>query len=102
MIYPDQPEKFEAARDRLIVNDDVFDWNDLPDSAAVFGAGVIALGQALHRLSLSSLYAVSIAVRELRCFSLSGRAAAVVTRRWRSAFFLELDGFCRINIGYLF
>ena len=38
----------------MIVNDDVFDWQDLPDSVAVFGAGVIGLelGQALHRLGV--------------------------------------------------
>ncbi|HMM67172.1 MAG TPA: dihydrolipoyl dehydrogenase [Dokdonella sp.] len=44
----------EAAGDRLIVNDDVFDWQDLPRSVAVFGAGVIGveLGQALHRLGV--------------------------------------------------
>ena len=45
---------FEAAGDRLIVNDDVFEWTDLPRSVAVFGAGVIGLelGQALHRLGV--------------------------------------------------
>lgn len=38
--------------DRLVVNDDVFEWEDLPTSVAVFGPGVIGLelGQALHRL----------------------------------------------------
>ncbi len=51
---PNIPPPFEAAGDRLIVNDDVFDWDDLPGSAAVFGAGVIGLelGQALHRLGV--------------------------------------------------
>lgn len=51
---PNIPPPFEAARDRLIVNDDVFDWHDLPNSVAVFGAGVIGLeiGQALHRLGV--------------------------------------------------
>jgi dihydrolipoamide dehydrogenase len=40
--------------DRVIINDDLFDFEDLPKSIAVFGAGVIALelGQALHRLGV--------------------------------------------------
>ena len=46
-----------AAGDRLVVNDDVFDWDDLPRSVAVFGPGVIGLelGQALHRLGVEVL-----------------------------------------------
>ena len=45
---------FEPFGDRLIVNDDVFEWDDLPGSTAVFGAGVIGLelGLALHRLGV--------------------------------------------------
>ena len=43
--------------DRLIVNDDVFEWTDLPRSVAIFGPGVIGLelGQALHRLGVRVL-----------------------------------------------
>ncbi len=51
---PAYPGFFNNAGDRLIVNDDVFDWQDLPESVIVFGPGVIGLelGQALHRLGV--------------------------------------------------
>jgi dihydrolipoamide dehydrogenase len=44
----------EALGDRVVVNDDIFDWTDLPESVLVFGPGVIGLelGQALHRLGV--------------------------------------------------
>lgn len=46
--------QFRELGDRLIINDDVFEWQDLPNSVAVFGPGVIGLelGQALHRLGV--------------------------------------------------
>ncbi len=52
---PKLPPGWRAALgDRLIVNDDVFDWTDLPSSVAVVGTGVIGLelAQALHRLGV--------------------------------------------------
>ena len=57
-ILPD----FQEFGDRLIVNDDVFSWDDLPGSVAVFGAGVIGLelGQALHRLGVKWYFLVAI------------------------------------------
>jgi dihydrolipoyl dehydrogenase len=48
------PSFFNDLGDRLIVNDDVFQWHTLPRSVAVFGAGAIGLelGQALARLGV--------------------------------------------------
>jgi dihydrolipoamide dehydrogenase len=63
---PQIPERLQNLGTRLLVNDDVFEWDDLPESIAVIGAGVIGLelGQALHRLG------VRVAV-----FGRSGRVA---------------------------
>ena len=62
------PEMLNAAKPRLLVSDDVFDWQDLPKSVAIFGPGVIGLelGQALSRLG------VKVAV-----FGKSGKLAAI-------------------------
>ena len=51
---PSIPPLLRDLGDRLVVNDDVFDWDDLPRSVAVFGPGVIGLelGQALARLGV--------------------------------------------------
>jgi len=48
------PELLSGAGDRLIINDDVFEWQDLPKSVFVSGPGVIGLelGQALSRLGV--------------------------------------------------
>ncbi len=48
------PAPLKAAGSRLITSDAVFEWEDLPESVAVFGPGVIGLelGQALARLGV--------------------------------------------------
>jgi dihydrolipoamide dehydrogenase len=48
------PQAFKKLGERLIINDDVFSWSDLPESVVVIGPGVIGLelGQALHRLGV--------------------------------------------------
>ena len=65
---PSYPGVFNNFADRLIINDDVFDWDDLPESVAVFGPGVIGLeiGQALHRLGVKvKLFGVGGAIGPL-------------------------------------
>jgi dihydrolipoamide dehydrogenase len=48
------PPMYRALGDRVIINDDVFEWSDLPRKIAVVGAGVIGLelGQALAHLGV--------------------------------------------------
>lgn len=48
------PPALKPLGDRLVTNEEVFYWNDLPRSVAVIGTGVIGLelGQALHRLGV--------------------------------------------------
>jgi dihydrolipoyl dehydrogenase len=53
---PDYEKSLAELGDRLVVNDDVFEWTTLPRSVAVFGLGVIGLelGQALSRLGVET------------------------------------------------
>jgi dihydrolipoamide dehydrogenase len=48
------PAAWRTLGDRLATNEDVFEWDRLPESVAVFGPGVVGLelGQALHRLGV--------------------------------------------------
>lgn len=65
---PSVPPPFRALGDRLVLNDDVFAWDDLPRRVAVFGPGVIGLelGQALARLGV-----------EVRVFGVSGSLGGI-------------------------
>lgn len=84
--------EWQKAGDRLIVNDDVFSWDTLPESIAVFGPGVIGLelGQALHRLGVKT----KIFGRSQR---LGGISDPVVLAEAQSVFKEELD----LHLGVL-
>ena len=76
----------EALGDRLIVNDDVFDWQTLPESVAVVGGGIIALelAQALNRLGVR----VKVLARNCRLGPLTD---PVLSAKTLSLFKHELD-----------
>lgn len=66
---PTIPDALRELGDRVLVNDDVFDWQDLPDSIAVVGTGIIGLelGQALARLGVRvALFGRSMSLAQLR------------------------------------
>lgn len=87
---PSVPPPFLSLGDRLVVNDDVFSWDDLPSSVAVFGPGVIGLelGQALSRLGV-----------RVRVFGVSGSLAGLsdpavrqrARRTFQNEFYLDPD-----------
>lgn len=88
---PHKLKMFEAAGDRLIFNDDLFDWTDLPSSVAVFGAGVIGLelGQALHRLGVRiRLFGKGGGVGPLSDETVKATAEELLS----SEFYLDTDG----------
>ncbi|KPQ10417.1 MAG: dihydrolipoamide dehydrogenase [Rhodobacteraceae bacterium HLUCCA09] len=77
------PQIFDGLGDRLMTSDDVFAWDDLPGSVAVFGAGGIGLelGQALHRLGVRvALYGKGGHVGPLTDPDVRERAAAIFGR----------------------
>jgi len=87
---PSIPPPFKALGDRLVINDDVFSWDDLPKRVAVFGPGVIGLeiGQALARLGVV-----------VRVFGVSGSLAGitdlavrqVAKKAFQQEFYLDPD-----------
>ncbi|MDR5899917.1 dihydrolipoyl dehydrogenase [Halomonas vilamensis] len=87
---PTWPGMLEPAGDRLIVNDDVFEWDTLPESVAVFGPGVIGLelGQALSRLGVRTrMFGVGGAIGPLQSEKVRQTADEVFNRE----FYLDAD-----------
>jgi dihydrolipoamide dehydrogenase len=87
---PAYPAVWNELGDRLVVNDDVFGWDDLPTSVAVFGPGVIGLelGQSLHRLGV-----------DVKVFGLGGQVGpltdpevmAYANKTFQQEFYLDAD-----------
>ncbi|SQD80757.1 dihydrolipoyl dehydrogenase [Moritella yayanosii] len=87
---PAYPAVWNELGDRLVINDDVFDWDDLPKSIAVFGPGVIGLelGQSLKRLGV-----------EVIMFGLGGQVGpltdptvmAYANKTFNEEFYLDAD-----------
>lgn len=69
--------RLDAAR--VDTNETVFEWPDLPESVAIFGAGVIGLelGEALHRLGVR----VRLFARSDRVAGITDPTVAEVARR---------------------
>jgi dihydrolipoamide dehydrogenase len=79
---------FSGLGDRLVVNDDIFEWDQLPNSVAVFGSGVIGLelGQALHRLGVKiKVFGRSDSIRPIT----DPQIRAYASKTFRSEFFLN-------------
>lgn len=82
---PNIPGFLKNAKDRLVVSDDVFEWQDLPDSVAVFGPGVIGLelGQALSRLGVRvRMFGVGGAVGPIRDEAIRQYALEIFNREF--------------------
>jgi dihydrolipoamide dehydrogenase len=87
---PSFPADWRRLGDRLVVSDEVFEWQQLPGSVAVFGPGVIGLelGQALHRLGVKTwMFGMGGQVGPLTDPEVMGYAAGCL----RKAFFLDAD-----------
>lgn len=88
---PNIPGFLKEAKDRLVVNDDIFEWQDLPESVVVFGPGVIGLelGQALSRLGVRvRMFGVGGAVGPIHDDSIREYAL----KRFNEEFPLDPDG----------
>ena len=91
---------FKGLGDRLIVNDDIFEWETLPKSVAVFGPGVIGLelGQALHRLGVRiRIFGYSGSLRPISDISIKNYAEMVFKKEFALDTKAKLYGLERKN-----
>ena len=53
-----EPNIFDMIKDDVLINDDVFELQELPRTLAVIGTGIIGLelGQSLHRLGVKTTF----------------------------------------------
>jgi dihydrolipoamide dehydrogenase len=87
---PSIPPFLRALGDRVVVNDDIFEWRELPRAVAVFGPGVIGLelGQALARLGVQvSMFGVGGLVGPFT----DPAVRAYATKTFGAEFALEAD-----------
>jgi dihydrolipoamide dehydrogenase len=91
------PAMYRVLGDRAIVNDDVFEWTDLPRKVAVVGAGVIGLelGQALARLGVDVTMLARGKVGPLTDPEITGYAAKVFAEAFRFEAGAEVEGVAR-------
>lgn len=87
------PDELLGAGDRVIVNDDVFEWNDLPKRIVVVGSGVIGLelAQAFARLGVETTVLA-------RSTSLGGITDPVVRDSARAAFEQEFTLLSHVQV----
>ncbi|HTL77530.1 MAG TPA: dihydrolipoyl dehydrogenase [Casimicrobiaceae bacterium] len=93
---PSYPPGWNALGERLVTNETMFEWTDLPQGVAVFGPGVIGLelGQALHRLGV-----------RVKVFGRGGSVAHLVDpelvaearRIFTAEFYLDVDAHAEVS-----
>ena len=99
---PHFSDVFYEAGERLLINDDVFELKNLPESIAVFGPGVIGLelGQALTRLGVKvTLFGRSRSLGGIQDETIKQRAIASFETELELELTSELTGIRKREMG---
>lgn len=90
------PEIFEDYKEHLITTDGFFELEELPDSVAVIGLGVIGieLGQAMHRLGVDT---VGIARRKIISGVSDPKLREYVVKKFSEEMKLSFDGVDKVE-----